>query len=202
MGMPLGRQHPIVRYNCEFPGGISMKFRNLAVALAGLLAVALVSLAQVTTIEGIVKGADGKPLEKAQVKIIRTDIKANYETKTDKKGHYLYMGLPIGNYNVELYVDGKKVDAMNGVRTSLGDPKPVNFDLASNAALNAQKQAEMQKAAETGQVSAELSRGLSKEEKDKLDKQIKDRADQMKKRGELNAAYNAGMEAVQAQKWE
>src|ERR1043166_2855807 len=136
-----------------------MKFRNLSVAIAGLLAVALVSPAQVTTIEGIVKGADGKPLEKAQVKIIRTDIKANYDTKTDKKGHYLYMGLPLGNYNVELYVEGKKVDAMNGVRTRLGDPLPVNFDLASNAALNAQKQAEMQKAAETGQMSKEPERG-------------------------------------------
>src|SRR5687768_12550576 len=121
-----------------------MKLRNLAVAVTGLLFAALTSFAQVTTIEGIVKGQDGKPLEKAIVKIVRTDIKANYETKTDKKGHYLYMGLPIGNYNVELYVDGKKVDQMSGVRTSLGDPKQVPFDLANNAALNQQKQAEMQ----------------------------------------------------------
>ena len=179
-----------------------MKSRNLAVVIASLLFLAFASFAQVTTIEGIVKGQDGKPLEKAQVKIIRTDIRANYETKTDKKGHYLYMGLPIGNYNVELYVDGKKVDSMNNVRTSLGDPKPVNFDLASNVALNAQKQAEIQKATETGQISKELERGLTKEQKDAMEKQIKDRAEQMKKRGELNTAFNAGVEAVQAGKWE
>ena len=66
-----------------------MNLRNLAVAAAGSLMLALTSFAQVTTIEGIVKGTDGKPLEKAEVHIIRTDIKANYKTKTDKKGHYL-----------------------------------------------------------------------------------------------------------------
>jgi tetratricopeptide (TPR) repeat protein len=187
-----------MRYNGVSREESMKRMRNLAVAATGLLSVALTCFAQVTTIEGIVKGQDGKPLEKAEIQIIRTDIKANYKTKTDKKGHYLYMGLPIGNYNVELYVDGKKVDQTNGVRTSLGDPKPVNFDLAQNAQLNAQKQAEMAKAAETGQISKELERGLSKEQKEAMEKQIKERAEQMKKRGELNAAFNAGMEAMTA----
>ncbi len=179
-----------------------MKLRNLAAAVTGLLFLALTSFAQVTTIEGIVKGTDGKPVEKAQVKIIRTDIKANYTTKTDKKGHYLYMGLPIGTYNVELYVDDKKMDVVNGVRTSLGDPKPVNFDLATNAAAKQATQAEMQKAVETGQISKELERGLTKEQKDAMDKQIKQQAADMKKRGELNSSFGAGMEAMQAGKWE
>jgi tetratricopeptide (TPR) repeat protein len=179
-----------------------MKLRNLAVATAGLLMAALTSFAQVTTIEGMVKGNDGKPLEKAEVQITRTDIKANYKTKTDKKGHYLYMGLPIGTYNVELMVDGKKVDQVNGVRTTLGDPKPVNFDLQNNASINQAKQAEMAKAAETGQISKELERGLTKEQKEAMEKQIKERSEQMKKRGELNAAFNAGMEAMKVNQFE
>jgi tetratricopeptide (TPR) repeat protein len=179
-----------------------MKLRNLAVATAGLLMAALTSFAQVTTIEGMVKGNDGKPLEKAEVQIIRTDIKANYKTKTDKKGHYLYMGLPIGTYNVELMVDGKKVDQVNGVRTTLGDPKPVNFDLQNNASINQAKQAEMAKAAETGQISKELERGLTKEQKEAMEKQIKERSEQMKKRGELNTAFNAGMEAMKVNQFE
>lgn len=179
-----------------------MKLRNLAVAAAGSLLAAIASFAQVTTIEGTVKGTDGKPVEKAEVLIVRTDIKANYKTKTDKKGHYLYMGLPIGTYNVELMVDGKKVDQMNNVRTSLGDPKPVNFDLANNATVNAARQAEMAKAAETGQISKELERGLTKEQKDQVEKDVKARAEQMKKRNELNAAFNAGMEAAKANQWQ
>jgi tetratricopeptide (TPR) repeat protein len=179
-----------------------MKLRNLAVATAGLLMAALTSFAQVTTIEGMVKGNDGKPLEKAEVQITRTDIKANYKTKTDKKGHYLYMGLPIGTYNVELMVDGKKVDQVNGVRTTLGDPKPVNFDLQNNASINQAKQAEMAKAAETGQISKELERGLTKEQKEAMEKQIKERSEQMKKRGELNTAFNAGMEAMKVNQFE
>src|SRR3954447_8003474 len=138
---------------------VSMKFRNLCVAAAGMAFLAVSAFAQITTIEGIVKGQDGKPVEKAEILITRTDIKAEYKTKTDKKGHYLYMGLPIGTYNVELYQDDKysqKLDAVNNVRTSLGDPKPVNFDLANSAATKQATQAEMQKAVETGQMSKEL----------------------------------------------
>src|SRR4029453_16853567 len=104
-----------------------------------------------------------------------------------------FVALPIGTYNVELMVDGKKVDQVNGVRTTLGDPKPVNFDLQNNASINQAKQAEMAKAAETGQISKELERGLTKEQKEAMEKQIKERSEQMKKRGELNTAFNAGM---------
>jgi len=56
-------------------------------------------------------------------------VKANYKVKTDKKGHYYYGGLSIGMYNVTLEIDGKDVDQINGIRSTLGDPKEVNFDL-------------------------------------------------------------------------
>jgi tetratricopeptide (TPR) repeat protein len=115
------------------------------------------------------------------------------------------MGLPIGTYNIELYNDdkyGQKMDVVNGVRTSLGDPKPVNFDLANSVAAKQAQQAEMQKAVESGQISKELERGLSKEQKDAMEKQIKQQSEQMKKRGELNTAFNAGMEAVNAKNWD
>ena len=111
-----------------------MKFRNLGVAAAGMAFLAVSAFAQITTIEGIVKGQDGKPVEKAEVQIIRTDIKGSYKTKTDKKGHYLYMGLPMGKYNIDVVVDGKKVDSMKNVSTRPGDPIPVNFDLKASQA--------------------------------------------------------------------
>src|SRR5262249_54486346 len=149
-------------------------------------------------IEGDVKGEDGKPIDKAQIKIVRTDIKGNYETKTNKKGHYLYMGLPMGTYDVQVLVDGKMRDGQKGVRTKPGDPIPVNFDLKDTQDDAATQQAQMQKAMETGQLSDDMKRGLSKEQIAEREKQIKDASEKNKKRNELNQAFNDGMAAMTA----
>ena len=179
-----------------------MKFRNLALATAGLLVLAFTSLAQVTAIEGDVKGTDGAPLKDAQVQIVRTDIKGNYKTKTDKKGHYIYTGLPMGTYNVTLLVDGKEADHVNGVKTAPGDPIREDFNLKQTAMSSAAKQAEAQKAMETGQISKELEKSLSPEQKAALEKQIKDQAERMKKNQALNQAYNDGIAAESAKQWD
>jgi tetratricopeptide (TPR) repeat protein len=179
-----------------------MKFRNLAQAAAGIAFLALTSSAQITTIEGHVIGLDGKPVQNAEIQITRTDIKGSYKTKSDKKGHYIYMGLPIGFYNIACFMEGKQVDAMNGVKTSPGDPKPVDFDLRQSQAANAAKQAEMEKAVATGQLSKELERGLSSEQKAAMEKQLKERSEQMKKRSELNDSFNTGMTALNAKQYD
>jgi tetratricopeptide (TPR) repeat protein len=173
-----------------------MKFRSLGVAAAGMAFLAASAFAQITTIEGIVKGADGKPIEKAEVQITRTDIKGNYKTKTDKKGHYLYMGLPMGTYTIDLFVDGQKKDSVSKVQTRPGDPIPVNFDLKNSAADQAAKQAQMQKAIEQGQLTEDMKRQMSSEQKAAMEKQIKEQSEKMKKNKELNDAFNAGMEAI------
>src|SRR5438270_9464187 len=116
-----------------------MKFRNLVVAAAGALFLALTSFAQTTAIEGNVITPEGGPMVKALVKITRTDIKGNYKCNTDKKGHFFYNGLPLGTYNIAVEVDGKDMDTVNGVRTRLGDPVPVNFDLQKLAQQRAAK---------------------------------------------------------------
>lgn len=178
-----------------------MKFRNWAVAAAGTAFLAVSAFAQITTIEGVAKGPDGKPLDKAEVLITRTDIKGNYKVKTDKKGHYLYMGLPMGTYNVDLMVAGKMADSVKNVKTRPGDPTMVNFDLKDSAAAKAQQQAEMAKAIETGQLTKEQERSMSPEQKAAMEKQIKEQAEKMKKNKELNDAFNAGMEAMTAKNW-
>jgi tetratricopeptide (TPR) repeat protein len=178
-----------------------MNIRNLGVAGAGMAFLAVSAFAQITTIEGIVKGQDGKPVEKADILITRTDIKGSYKTKTDKKGHYLYMGLPMGKYTIDVMVDGKKVDSLNNVSTRPGDPIPVNFDLKANQADMAAKQAEMAKAVESGQLTKEQERSLSPEQKAAMEKQIKEQSERMKKNKELNDAFNAGMEAMTAKRY-
>jgi tetratricopeptide (TPR) repeat protein len=173
-----------------------MKIRNLAVAFAGLILMALTSFAQITAIEGVVKGADGKPVQGAMIQIVRTDIKGNYKVKTDKKGHYIYNGLPMGTYDISCEVDGKAVDQVRGIRTSPGDPKQVPFDLHAAQAQKDAQQAAIQKAAETGEVSKDLTRGMSEADKKKFEETLKKREESLKKNAALNEAYNAGKTAL------
>ncbi|HEY1495822.1 MAG TPA: tetratricopeptide repeat protein [Candidatus Solibacter sp.] len=182
-----------------------MKFRNLVVAVAGTLFLSLASFAQITAIEGNVIAPEGGPLVKGLVKITRTDIKGNYKCNTDKKGHYFYNGLPLGTYNIAVEIDGKEMDGVNGVRTRLGDPVPVNFDLQKIAQQNAAKAASATAAAASGAapaLSKEQERGMTKEQKEAYDKAIKDRESAMKKNKELNDAFTAGLAAVQAKDYD
>jgi len=182
-----------------------MKLRNLVVAAAGALFLALTAFAQISAIEGDVKGEDGQPAVKALIKITRTDIKGNYKCETNKKGHYFYNGLPLGTYNIAVEIGGKEVDGVNNIRTRLGDPTPVNFDLQKIATERAAKQAQAQQATAAGAAAGsagqaltkEQERGMTKEQKEAYDKAIKEREASMKKNKELNDAFVAGMDAMQ-----
>jgi Tfp pilus assembly protein PilF len=182
-----------------------MKIRTLAIP-AGMALFAFASFAQITGIEGVVKGEDGKPLQGAIIKIHRTDIKGDYASKpTDKKGHYIYNGLPYGKYDLTVWVADKQVDELRGVQTRPGDLQQLNFDLKANKtpnAADANKQALAQKAMETGQISEDLARQLTPEQKAQLQKQIDATVNQRKKNNALNAAYNDGIAALDAKNYD
>ncbi|MCC6587621.1 MAG: tetratricopeptide repeat protein [Bryobacterales bacterium] len=177
-----------------------LSFRRLS-SSAVLMAAALfapVVYGQTGAISGKVTGPDGAPLKDALIKIERTDIKGNYKVKTNKKGEYFHAGLPLGTYNVICEVNGQAADRMQGVRTRLGDPTEINFDLKQQA----DRQAAMQKAAESGQLTQEMSREMSAEQKAALEKQMKERAAAMAKNKALNDAFNGGMAALQAKQYD
>src|SRR3954467_14956874 len=90
-------------------------------AAAGLILFAFAASAQTSIISGRVIGEDGQPLKDALVKIERKDIRGNYKVKTNKKGEYVYAGLPLGTYDVAIEVNGKTFDQMTArnVRTRL-----------------------------------------------------------------------------------
>ena len=77
-----------------------------AIAVAALMAMAsLTACAQVGELRGHVwmQQADGQkvPLADAQIDVFRTDMNAKYNTKTNKKGEFVFAGLPfIGTYAV------------------------------------------------------------------------------------------------------
>jgi len=176
---------------------LRMVIKNLA-GLAVLLCFAATGWAQTGSFQGTVKGPDGKPLVNALVKIERLDIKGNYKVKTNKKGEFFHAGLPLGNYKVVLEVDGRDVDTVNNVRTRLGDPVDVNFDLQAIKA----KQESLQRAAETGTLTQEQAREMTPEQKAAMEKQLKERQQAMAKNKALNDAFNNGMAALQAKQWD
>jgi tetratricopeptide (TPR) repeat protein len=169
-----------------------MKYRNVALPALGVLFCALAGFAQTSSMEGDVKGQDGAPLKGALIKIDREDIKGNYKVKTDKKGHYFYGGLPLGQYKITLEVDGKDIDYVDKVHTRLGDPSVNNFDMQAMA----KKRQALNQAAETGNLSKDQARGMTAEEKAAFEKSNKERTELKAKSKQLNDAFNAGKEAV------
>ncbi len=157
--------------------------------------------AQIAAIEGDVKGPDGQPLKGAVILIERQDMKGTYKgAKTDKKGHYIYNGLPFpGTYTVSILVDGQKRDETKNVKTQLGDPVEVPFDLKQAAQ---QQQAAQAAGAAGAPPPPEEERGLSKEQKEALEKQSKENADIIAKNKALNDAFNAGKDALAAKNYE
>jgi tetratricopeptide (TPR) repeat protein len=185
----------------KFWGGFSMlaKSRGYRLLALSFLLSTGASWAQITAIEGDVKGPDGDMVKNAQILIEREDMKGTYKgAKTDKKGHYIYNGLPIGRYTVSVLVDNQKKDQMQHVQTKLGDPIPVNFDLRQAAA----QQAVADKAGDAGTLSKEQERGMTKEQKDAIEKRAKENAAAMAKNKALNDAFNAGKEALTAKNYD
>lgn len=160
---------------------------------SGLVLLASSALwAQTTTLEGDVKGADGQPLKGAVIVLNRTDIKGHYQVKSDKKGHWLYTGLPYGKYDIECQVDGKTVDKVSGVQSSYSDSKPVNFDLQQAKAAQDQAQA----ANANGQMTEQQSHAMTKEQKEAYEAQLKKNSEAMKKNKALNDAFNAAQDQM------
>ncbi len=166
---------------------------------AGFMFFAGSALAQVTAIQGTVKGPDGKPLANAMVHIQRLDIKGNYKVKTSKKGEYFHGGLPLGTYDVFLIMpDGKEIKMMGNVRTHIAEATKVDFDLKGEM----DRQEALQRAAESGTMTKEQQKELSPEARAQLEKAAKERSAQMAKNKALNDAFNAGMLALNSKQYD
>jgi tetratricopeptide (TPR) repeat protein len=154
--------------------------------------------AQMGPVEGKVLDESGKPLQGAVVKFDRQDLKGHYEVKTDKKGHYYHGGLPLGTYNITVWVDGKQRDAVNHFRNKFNEPQDVDFNLKQTA----DAQAALNKAAETGHLTKEQEKGLSPEQRAQIQDQMKSKQAQIAKNKALNEAYNAGRTALDAKNYD
>ncbi|HEX7774778.1 MAG TPA: carboxypeptidase regulatory-like domain-containing protein [Pyrinomonadaceae bacterium] len=122
---------------------ISRYFYGALVAAILVASASMTTFAQVAELRGkvVMQQADGQkvPLPGAQIDVFRTDMQAKYDTKTDKKGEFVFAGLPfIGTYTVVAshptarpnFVPGVKVGQGNVIEVVVtpGDGKRPTYD--------------------------------------------------------------------------
>src|ERR1700704_4871916 len=106
------------------------------VACAAVLSLTLVSpaFAQSTgMVRGVVKDAAGKPVEGAKVNIDAEASNRHFETKSDKKGEFIQIGLPPGAYKVSAEKD-KTASPVVPVTVRIAAGNPLTLVLGGGAA--------------------------------------------------------------------
>jgi tetratricopeptide (TPR) repeat protein len=113
-------------------------------ALAVALSVAAPAFAQ-SIVRGKVVGADGKPVEGATVVIEATEANRKAETKTNRNGEFLQVGLASGSYRVTVTKD--KLQQTLPAQVSQGRPAELQFQLTPQSGMTPEQikaQAELQ----------------------------------------------------------
>jgi tetratricopeptide (TPR) repeat protein len=126
------------------------------VALAALT-LAMPAAAQSTgMVRGIVKDMQGQPVENAKVVIESDGTNRKFETKSNKKGEFIQIGLPSGRYKVSAEKD-KVVSNEAPANVSVSRPAEVNLILGAAAAVAAGKEA----AAKTAELKKVFEDGVA-----------------------------------------
>lgn len=130
------------------------------VAVAGALAGVVPTWAQTGGLTGKATLKDGSPCVKCPIIIERQDIKGEYKTKTDKKGGYVYIGLPIGGYKITLQDPNGTTLFYITHHVGMGDPTTVDFDLPKEMQQQQQANPEAQKQIQEQQKEKQQFTGL------------------------------------------
>jgi tetratricopeptide (TPR) repeat protein len=156
------------------------------------------------------KQADGQkvPLADAQIDVFRVDIKGEYKTKTNKKGEWVFAGIPfVGTYVVAASHPTARPNFMPGVRAGRGvgveievtpgDGKRLTFDEIKNAggATTAETAAATTK---SGGTESEADKA-KREELLRKNKEIEDANKKITAANEIiSRTFKAGNEALTA----
>ncbi len=135
--------------------------RFLPVLFAAACALAFAATpadAQTGMLKGKVLDAAGKPLDKVVVTIeFKDGITRKYEVKTNKKGEFIQIGLPPGNYQAT--ATHEKLGAQSfSVRVRLGETAEVNFALGAGAGASKEEAAKAALLKQTFEEGVALSR--------------------------------------------
>jgi len=164
-----------------------MKRNTILLALAAVLSAAAFLPAQAQTIGSQpVQGKvtmEGSPFPNAQVVLTSADTGKTYKTKSEKSGDYSVMGVPYGNYQVE--VIGDKGEKLFSEKTSVGGGTTTSSNFLK---------IDIVKGATVPEAGAPAAPKLTKEQMDKIE------ADNKKIAG-LNSLINDAQNARKAQDW-
>jgi tetratricopeptide (TPR) repeat protein len=108
----------------------NLMFKKTFVASALVLAVSAAAWAQVQgKLMGVVRDAQGNPLEKASVRIVSTrTASVNYELMTNKEGRFTQVGIQPGYFQITVKKDGY-MPRMTEARVSLAGETNLEFKL-------------------------------------------------------------------------
>jgi len=122
-------------------------------------AIAMPAAAQSTgMVKGVVKDAKGEPVDGAKVTIEMSEgTSRKFETKSNKKGEFIQIGLPSGRYNVTAEKD-KLVSNTAPVQVRINNTAEANLVLGAGGAGGAMSKEAMAKNAE---LKATLEAGLA-----------------------------------------
>src|SRR5215472_16701096 len=107
-----------------------MLIKSIWIGFAGLMLFVASALAVSSVLEGVVKDAEGRPIEGAAVRIeVKNGGRLLTTVKTDENGRYILKSLAAGTYRVTLVVDGTLKASINNTTVGPGESTQLNFDL-------------------------------------------------------------------------
>ncbi len=176
-----------------------------AAALIALAAAA--ASAQVVTAKGkvMLKQADGTlvPVQGALVRFYRTDINQTMEAKTDKKGEYVNVGIPlVGTFTIAVSAPGARPDYIAGIKISAQPENNFTLEPGDGTVLTL----DQIKAARTAVTSGGANPEEIKKRQAEMEKKRAEIEEQNKKAESFNTQANAllktGNEAYLAKKYD
>jgi hypothetical protein len=112
-----------------------MFMKSIWIGFIGVMLFAASASAASFVLQGIVKDANGHPIQGADVRIEATNTRRLLTTvKTNVNGRYSLEGLAAGNYRVTLVVNGAVKASINNTRLEPSESTQLNFELKQTRA--------------------------------------------------------------------
>ncbi len=108
------------------------------------------------------------------VKITARTLRETTRPRRTRRATTSTIGLPLGIYDVEIEIDGKDVDKTTEREDQPRRSHPSISILLLPSSPTPRQQAAMQQAAASGQMTEELERGMTTEQKAAMEKPIKE----------------------------
>jgi len=185
-------------------------FSIAIIASAVILFTAIGASGQTGALRGSVKliGPDGNaaPLLGAIIDVYRTDISGEYHTKTDKKGEWVFAGLPyVGTYVVSISAPGAAPNARSGVKAGREIPVDVVLNPGDGKKLTRDEAIAVSKGGGTtgsGSTSSGESAATKAKREEEAKKYEAEKTRVTNVNETLNRTFKAGREALNAKNYD